>query len=279
MSKKLAVIAVHGMGETKSDFADDLRSGLEKRLPPSERESLHFDVVHYQPILQGNQDAVFEAMRSRKIDFIALRKFLLFGFSDAAGLERRPHEDGSPYELAQGIIGDALDRCAVALGDPAKPVVIVAQSLGCQVISNYLWDSQQEHPRQGIWKGKAPEGTIEDDFRRLKTLEAFFTTGCNIPIFVAGLSPEEIQAVGTSGNGYDFRWLNFYDRDDPFGWPLQPLGPSYAEAVADDIEINAASGLGGAVVRGWNPLCHGEYWGDRQFLDALVEQVRSSLAT
>ncbi|MBC8349298.1 MAG: hypothetical protein H8E24_11875, partial [Verrucomicrobia bacterium] len=84
MSKKLAVIAVHGMGETKSDFADDLRSGLEKRLQPSERESLHFDVVHYQPILQVNQDAGLEAMRSRTIEFAALRKVVLLGFSDGA---------------------------------------------------------------------------------------------------------------------------------------------------------------------------------------------------
>ncbi|SVD11418.1 uncharacterized protein METZ01_LOCUS364272, partial [marine metagenome] len=134
MSKRLAVIAVHGMGETRADFADGLRVALEKRLEPSEREALHFDVVHYQPILQDNQEAVFQAMLSSEIDFLELRKFLLFGFSDATGLERRPHEDGSPYELAQGIIRDALDRCADALGDPDKPVVLVVQSLGCQVV-------------------------------------------------------------------------------------------------------------------------------------------------
>jgi|TARA_B110000495_G_C22645310_1_gene382930 hypothetical protein len=54
MSKKLAVIAVHGMGETKSDFADDLQSGLEERLQPSEHATLYFDfahIPHNQPVV------------------------------------------------------------------------------------------------------------------------------------------------------------------------------------------------------------------------------------
>lgn len=31
------------------------------------------------------------------------------------------------------------------------PLIVIAQSLGCQVISNYIWDSQKEDKDETIW--------------------------------------------------------------------------------------------------------------------------------
>ena len=117
------------------------------------------------------------------------------------------------------------------------PVVIVASSLGCQVISNYIWDAQRkkrkgEPPKFGIWRQGAVEEECgpQDDFRRLKSLRALFTTGCNIPLFVSGHS--EIEAILPPNPNKPFEWKNYYDEDDVLGWPLRPLSDSYCRLVA-----------------------------------------------
>ena len=91
---------------------------------------------------------MFRAMRRREIDYIKLRKFLLFGFSDATGLERNAADDGSPYQQAQEKILETLETSASELGNNKKPVIFIAHSLGCHLISNYLWDAQSANPKQ-----------------------------------------------------------------------------------------------------------------------------------
>jgi hypothetical protein len=273
MDKSLAVIAIHGMGDTPRDYAAGLKSKLEKRLGAEQFSFVHFESVYYQDILQKNQAAMFKAMRRREIDFIKLRKFLLYGFSDAAGLERNASEPGSPYRQAQQKILDTLERCAETLGSYRKPVIFVAHSLGCHVLSNYIWDAQATHARQGLWQGSTKLRTADDKFRRLKTLRALFTTGCNIPIFLAGFPRDNIKPVKTSTGGYNFKWHNYYDQDDVLGWPLRPLSPAYLKAIYRDEQINADGGFLGKFTRGWNPLSHNGYWRDKDFLKPLAAEI------
>ena len=92
MAVEVVVLAIHGMGETKPDFADGLESKLTKGLD-NDWSKVHFCSVYYQDILQKNQKKLFNRMKSQNdLDSIALRRFLLYGFSDAAGLERRASE-------------------------------------------------------------------------------------------------------------------------------------------------------------------------------------------
>ena len=125
----------------------------------------------------------------------------------------------------------------------------------------------------GIWKGNQPAQTNADKFRRLKTLRALFTSGCNIPIFLAGFPREEITPVKTTTGGYNFKWLNYYDQDDVLGWPLQPMSPAYHDAIHKDEQINADGGLLGKFTRGWNPLSHNGYWSDKDFLKPLAAEI------
>ena len=217
-------------------------------------------------------------MKRRDIDSTTLRKFLLFGFSDAAGLERRANVTGSPYDQAQRRILDVLDRAYNFIG-AAKPVVLIAHSLGGHVVSNYIWDAQRALPKQGVWKGGGPPSTDPalTRFRRLKTLKFFYSTGCNIPIFVAGQSKDKIMAVRTSGAGYGFEWKNYYDADDVLAWPLKPLSNSYHSALTVDKQVNAGGGLLGTLVKSWNPFSHGQYWIDGDVLRPLVRDIRSLL--
>lgn len=257
MAKEAVLIAVHGMGETKPAFSDDLVDELSKALGGVDSRRILFDTIYYQGILQPNQNALFKRMRRRELDWIKLRKFLLYGFSDAAGLERRAEQNNSPYERTQKAIMKTLDRAYEFTGG-AKPTIVIAQSLGGQVISNYLWDAQRPNPEQGVWKDGGPTdepvGSPKDKYRRGRSIKFLYTTGCNIPIFVGGFAENQIKAIKTVSSGYSLRWKNYYDEDDPLGWSLKPLSPSYRDAVFRDYEINADGGFFGKLIKGWNPL-------------------------
>ena len=86
-------------------------------------------------------------------------------------------------------------------------------------------------------------------------------------MFVGGLDP--IEAVPKPND--NFRWDNFFDRDDVLGWPLSPLSESYDQLVKDH-EINA-----GGIFSSWNPWSHGKYWTDKQVIKPLIKELRQYL--
>lgn len=274
MAKEVILLAIHGMGDTKSDFAEDLEEKIADRLGVSDWSQVHFDSIYYQPILQDNQERCFRDMMKKNLDWVRLRRFMLYGFSDATGTERRAPLKDSPYHEVQKIIRNTLEKAYHFTGGP-KPVILIAQSLGAQVISNYLWDSQLENPTRGTWKhDPPPSDPALEKFLRLRTLRFLYTTGCNIPIFLAGFPQSDIKAVATSTKGYAFRWKNFYDEDDVLGWPLKPLSPSYRAAVYSDKEVNASGSIFGSIGQAWNPLSHSAYWKDREILKPLQRDLR-----
>ncbi len=292
-SPKVALLPIHGMGPVKGDYAQRFEKALRRRLGGQWHKIL-FRPVHYQKLLQDNQDRVWEDMRKRNLDWTRLRRFVLFGFSDATGIERHAHCDGSPYTKVQEIIQENLNAVYNETQDPEIPVVVIAQSLGGHVISNYIWDAQSDsRPNgtectRGVWtKDEASdptaaaaeeedEGDRETDpveaFLRLKSLRFLYTTGCNIPIFVASFPESEIVPITQNKWGYDFKWKNFFDDDDVLGWPLKPLSDAYKDAVCFDKRINA-----GNLLVSWTPFSHGRYWTDNELLTELVADLESLL--
>ncbi|MCK5433566.1 MAG: hypothetical protein KAJ03_12535, partial [Gammaproteobacteria bacterium] len=65
------------------------------------------------------------------------------------------------------------------------------------------------------------------------------------------------------------QWHNYYDEDDVLGWPLKPLSGEYRNRVKDH-EMNA-----GGLFKSWNPMSHGGYWKDNDFLAPVSSYIRS----
>ena len=125
MAKKIAVIVIHGMGDTDRNYADPLRENLESMLTAAQWAEIHFDDIWYQDFLQKNQAALFRRSKSQ-LDSMFLRKFLLYGISDAASLEySRTIQDGV-YEKTQRRIFDVMGKAYQELGQQLAPVVMVA---------------------------------------------------------------------------------------------------------------------------------------------------------
>nr|VFK09841.1 MAG: hypothetical protein BECKLPF1236A_GA0070988_100287 [Candidatus Kentron sp. LPFa]VFK25688.1 MAG: hypothetical protein BECKLPF1236C_GA0070990_100248 [Candidatus Kentron sp. LPFa] len=253
--KEVALIVIHGMGNMdKKKFEKScktLEERLEKKIGKELWSKVFFDGIYYHDILQENQDMVF--CRTKKhIHCSWIRKFLLSHFSDAAATEHKKVPDTSPYYCIQDRIREMMDKAFVAAGEKEIPVILLAQSLGAQIMSNYIWDaSAPEKVCAGIWapcvkkedrsaeedqNGKDRNGKValcscssQNLFRRMFTLRRLYTTGCNIPIFVGGHS--EIKAIEPPTS--DFKWLNFYNRYDVLGWPLEPVSKSYKKLVKD----------------------------------------------
>ncbi len=155
MSKKLAFLTIHGMGETEKDYYQMLKQSLEKSLGKDIWAKVHFEPIHYRSDLQDYQYSVWEKMRkSASLSWQDLRRFMLFGFSDASALEHRATEDNSVYKKIQKSIIYSLKIARAEFYNNDVPIIILAHSLGCQVISNYLWDTQKN---KGIWQ----EGSLD----------------------------------------------------------------------------------------------------------------------
>lgn len=295
MARKVALVTLHGMGETKDDYYRGIQEKVAARLGPDRMNMVAFEAVNYQKNLQGNQDEVWRRMQERaeSLKFKELRKFFLFGIADAAGLENRKEIDGSAYEDAQLEIARCLFNARKAM-DTDGPVVVIAQSLGSQVFSSYIYDAQRAEeagrnpgvpkPQAGIWKNidaysarisenGLPLTAAEKRFLAGNTVVGLVTTGCNIPIFIAAHKQMHIKPIMPPTP--HFKWLNLYDRHDALGWPLQPLRGGY-ETLVEDREVNVGAGILGWTAS-FTPLSHTAYWTDGDVIEQLAQMVERAL--
>jgi hypothetical protein len=310
MPYQYALLCMHGMGDLgEQGFRDDidhLRNKLSERISAQQFDRIYIpeNGVFYSNITQDEEVKVWETMADpdqggldtgwiRRETTNQLRKFVIYGFSDAmafTGFDGSPDVSG-PYTEVQKRIHNALLDIYTKCGKDVK-IVLLTQSLGCQIMSNYLWDAQlhaggmsERIDSRSIWsktKYVSTGDALLDDFLHLKSLKTWFSTGCNIPIFVSGF--KDVRAVDNRYPGYNFEWINFFDYDDVLGWPLKPLkvlfnadkagahGRSYDEVVTD-IQVNANDGILGAITSSWNPFAHTQYWGDSAVLNELVKKL------
>lgn len=283
--KSVALVTIHGMGETQPDYAEKLFSQLQRGLEANASQ-LHCGTVYYQDLLQYNEQRVWQAVGSR-LRWNKLRRFMLFGFADAAALEHRKEQMHSLYHYSQLKIARALYLAKQQLTAEGQ-LVLLAHSLGGHVLSCYLWDAQQakagSKPAAGIWRdirrfqaGISGDVPLTDDdiaFLRGDKLAALITTGCNIPIFVAAHAMEQIVPFNKPASS--FVWHNYYDKDDVLGWPLADLSAGYS-ALVTDIEINAGGGFFGWLAASWNPLSHNQYWQENKLKQALIANIAKLL--
>lgn len=258
MSKKLGLMTIHGMGKKDKEYHQGLTKRLKKRLGKKLWDQISFESIYYHKEMQDNQNLMWERMKlGRDLDSTFLRKFMLHWFSDAANIQNYSH-DNSMGLYATTQVKKALELVNEGIDDET-PIVVVAHSLGNQVLSNYIWDAQKG---KGIYDGE--EASAVEKFSQLRV---WFSTGNNMPFFVSGTPQEYIKAIEKPEHP-QFEWLNYYDRDDALGWPLKPISDDYDNNLKiSDIEINT----------GFTPLSHLGYWKDDDFLDPLEEKLRELL--
>lgn len=277
--KKLAILTIHGMGNTGKEYNRPLVNKLKQYVGENQWNDVHVESIYYQGHLQHRQEEFWNKVDDEySLRWDSLRKFMLFSFSDAAAIEHSLHtKEKKLYLDVHRSIASAFDNCFDKLGCLPGPVIVIAQSLGCEQISNYTWDAGEEkrlfHPCTGINNNKArPGGKYSDqqweqlkDFRRLRSCELLVTTGCNIPIFKAALDkPKVFKRLNDR-----FKWENYFDVDDVLGYPVKNLSDSYDQDWIEDKEVSV-----GGFLTGWNPASHGKYWTDKDVLRPIANMIK-----
>ncbi|MFP4483833.1 MAG: hypothetical protein ACLFO1_03165 [Spirochaetaceae bacterium] len=230
MASQLVILAIHGIGDQTADYADDLKQKLKMELRRRGVRRYGFHFAYYQDLFQEQQDALWERVSAADMGLKRTRGFALKYFGDALSYQYRSEGRNSLYRQVHDRLRVAIAEANEDLNEGGS-LVILAQSFGAHVLSNYIWDLQRG---TGIWERGRPRP--QD---RLGSLKLLITTGCNIPLFASGV--EKIEAFDKPND--DFTWINFYDRRDPLGWPLKPLSRdfenSYDNVVTADVPVGA----------------------------------------
>jgi len=250
----VGVVVIHGIGRQSSpDFADPFidRVGDHLRRLGVDGAEVAFEPILWGPVLNHHQDRLLERVQpnSRWWLWRRTREFVVWAMGDAAAYQRVGQGPGTEtYQRVHERVRDALGRLRGRVAGEDAPLVIMAHSLGGQIMSNYVWDMQSD-----------PAGRTSDAFEACETLAGMVTFGCNIPIFALASEPVRPIRFPAEQLPKEVRdaalWLNLNDRDDILGYPLKPFAPGYEYTVDEDIEVRIRHPLWG-----WNPKSHTAYW-------------------
>jgi hypothetical protein len=277
---RVGVLVVHGIGDQRSDFADEMIERLGKELG-SVKEHVFFRPAWWAPIMAELESGLLRNLsRGNDLDYRRLRKFVIQSLGDAIAYQEVPsgQQRKNIYGAIHRLFAEELHalRLELRAGLPSTaaeaPLIVIAHSLGCHMVSNHVWDVQ--HGRV--------QPTEVNAFERAETLAGMVTFGCNIALFSLAHNAflpikfpgarvlESMRSAKAEQIGAATHWLNFYDPDDVLGWPLKPLSPEYDATVTRDIAINA-----GGLLSAWNPASHLAYWTDRDVIRPTAQLIRN----
>jgi len=202
---KIGILHIHGMGSDKKDIHKKIISNIAKTLQNTNNIELEIEPVLYYEEMQKNQKDLLKRMGN--IGLGTIRKWIINDLGDVATLG----SDEGTSNRVNRIIDNSINKLKLKIGDNGK-IVVIAQSLGCQVFSSYL--------NKRLKEGKTfPE------------IKLFFTTGCNIPIFISGMKKDDIKHFPPPSDG--FKWINFWSKTDYLSYPLKSINIAYGEYVED----------------------------------------------
>jgi hypothetical protein len=269
MPTRLGVLIIHGMGAQTSSFAAAISSDLTARL---EKKGIAAGTVCFCPLFWADvlepkeRDLLDVEAQAGSLAWMTLRRFVVHNLADAVAYRRADDEAGAVYGRVHDAIRAKLRQSISDIGD-GTPVMLLAHSLGGAIMSDYIWERQK-----GVQAG-------ETNLERLVNLVGIVTFGCNIPLFTLALprvQPVLLPSPELSPS-YDvlrpaIEWHNYYDPDDVLGWPLAriygPRDDGRPGPTIVDHDINV-----GSWKTSWNPMCHGDYWTDRNFTGPVADHI------
>ena len=279
MEAKLGVLIIHGVGSHKPDFAEPMKAKLNRRI--SNNDVIRWEEVCWADEIENREAKLLNRLFQKDKDphwflkwFIRfkLRELVMSGIGDVAAYRSIPDVSGHTSTRRTNKIYDIIHKCVHGhiatlrdnLGNADKPLIVIAHSLGSVIMYDYIWDRQQ-HINKELYGANA--------FECMETLAGVITFGSPIPLFTFGYDtnvsiifppdnlPDNLQILKDEA-----KWLNFYDRDDAFAWPLKDL----RKCVNKQISV-------GSIFTRWNILCHSKYWTDNNFIKPVAKYISEIL--
>jgi hypothetical protein len=145
--RHVGVMVVHGIGTNDLTYADRFMRAVMGRLWRSEREKVHWQPVFWADVIRPHQMAYMH--RARGMQFMTYwnqRRFVLSALADAASYAQIGDPNDSVYEDIQKKLTRGVKHLKDAK-DPDRPLIIVAHSLGCHIVSTYIHDTWRDRRR------------------------------------------------------------------------------------------------------------------------------------
>lgn len=282
MSQKIAIAVIHGIGETRPQFANpehpDFLNGIVPHLTKAFSDTLKdqishagselvFEPVYWADVVQKPQNELYENLNIDEFsNVLKLRDFIFHSLADSIVYQPISSSVNEPhiYEDIHSTFSSALTKLARKAGEKA-PLCIIGHSMGTAIASNFIWDTQ---------KDKFPTNTGDTPLEKGQTFSSFYTFGSQIPFWAMRFKNfgQPIQVPSTAllehhplAKG---EWINFYDRDDLLGYPIKNINEDYQIAVTKEKEVSV-----GNILTGWNPLSHNGYWENKQVTQTIADSL------
>ncbi len=307
MAQPVAIVFVHGIHTFAPGYHARMQTAIEARLPKRLRNDVTFRSVFWAGRVRQRQKEYLDAVEKKNLFAVTpYRSLVIQGLGDAAAYQKTKSYKNSCYYEIQSDVRSVLESLD---GDnlPNRPLIFVGHSLGCHIISSFIWDVNTIKNWNDARLAQEGDDIREfadylrngSPFRRLDTLAGLVMMGSNMPLFTFTFGPSRIMPITASrdpnevpafpGKGLDAdmqsraRWLNYYSRNDLLGYPLKPLNDAYAsEPRLHDIEVASEGLLRRAVGHVAPPLvayrAHTGYWSNRRVIRGTADLI-SSLAT
>ncbi len=236
--KKLVVIVLHGIGTYSEDarveetrFDHRLKTGLASRLRRRMDELLWVHILWSDARLELRQAQLLDERQPPRL-WRSLFGFVAANLCDATAYALPKSLEGyhsCSYFIVQDHVRTALEQAQAALGGAEAaartPVLAIAHSMGCHVLSSYAWDARHA-PQRILRPGEGVDETGLTDFQRLRTLSGLVFTGCNLPLLTMDIARDALMPIELArrpallGGGFESRWLNFFEGSDALGYPI-----------------------------------------------------------
>ena len=268
MSKRLAILVIHGIGSQGPNFAEDMIEEISDRISDLgfNNSEVEWKSIYWADILESKQRKYLRKTKLKNdLNYIRIRTNVISSLGDASAYQKVSSQHNTTYKKIHNRINEKIKELyEIDLDKKLVPMLILAHSLGGHIISNYIWDIQNS-------------STLNtSDFEQFLSLSGIITFGCNIPLFTFAFDkvipiqfpPKQLD----SDLKKKAKWLNYYDPDDVLGYPLKTINDEYNKVVDEDISINV-----GGVFSSWNPASHTEYWTDNSFTKPLSKYITKFL--
>jgi len=275
---RVAVAVIHGMGsqgdkpqaDNAVSFSRDLYQALRRRMGEARFDSLvGWREIFWSDILQERQQGYMDRALKGEANWMGSRDFVMHRLADAASYRWETGDHAYVYPEVHARVTRAMAHLEGVTG-ARTPLIVLAHSLGGQIISNHIWDLQKGH-------SAAPT-----KFQRFETMAGFLTFGCNIPVFTFSCRPGEVKAIDRPGTaipaGKWFKpwWINLNSRNDILGMPLAGSGAGY-DLLAADGQLRDRWISAGNILTAWNPLSHNAYWTDGDVHGSAVAMIEQAM--
>jgi hypothetical protein len=280
MTKKIAVAVLHGIGEQKEDFAEIFSEELTKRFTqniqsylPEAKGDLIIQPIYWGSVFNEKENEMWNVLSSgARLDFARIRQFVIQFFGDAIAYQPSSHPNPN-YLKVHEIFAEGLQKLSHKAGTDA-PLYLIAHSLGSVISSNYIYDLQYIPHKIN----KEVQKHIQDTpLEKGETLAGFYSLGSPLALWNLRYADFDKPIIVPSPHLNDYAprlkggWVNMYDKDDVFGYPLKPLNSSYEKAITEELEINS-----GGILNSWTPLSHMYYFTTKDIINRIGDDLASA---